>query len=67
MAHGEHDPLVGVDRAIASRNTLQRLGYEIEWHTYPMPHAVCPEEIRDIADWLVRVVPDPDPSDAGDG
>lgn len=58
MAHGELDPLVGVDRAIASRNTLQRLGYEIEWRTYPMPHAVCPDEIRDIADWLARVVPD---------
>ena len=61
MAHGELDPLVGVDRAIASRNTLQRLGYEIEWRTYPMPHAVCPEEIRDIADWLIRVVPDAPP------
>ena len=61
MAHGELDPLVGVARAIASRNTLQRLGYEIEWRTYPMPHAVCPEEIRDIADWLVRVVPDAAP------
>ena len=61
MAHGEQDPLVGVDRAIASRNTLQRLGYEVEWRTYPMPHAVCPEEIRDIADWLVRVVPDTAP------
>ena len=36
----------------------RRLGYEIEWHTYPIPHAVCPEEIRDIADWLVRVVPE---------
>ena len=61
MAHGEQDPLVGVDRAIASRNTLQRLGYEVEWRTYPMPHAVCPEEIRDIADWLLRVVPDAAP------
>ena len=61
MAHGEHDPLVGVDRAIASRDTLHRLGYEIEWRTYPMPHAMCPEEVRDIADWLVRVVPDAAP------
>ena len=57
MAHGEHDPLVGVDRAIASRDTLLRLGYEVEWRTYPMPHAVCPEEIRDIATWFVRAVP----------
>ena len=57
MAHGEHDPLVGVDRAIASRDTLLRLGYEVDWRTYPIPHSVCPEEIRDIAAWLHRVVP----------
>ena len=57
MAHGEHDPLVGVDRAIASRDTLLRLGYEVDWRTYPIPHSVCPEEIRDIAAWLHGVVP----------
>jgi len=57
MAHGEHDPLVGVDRAIASRDTLLHLGYEVDWRTYPIPHSVCPEEIRDIAAWLDRVVP----------
>ena len=58
MAHGEMDPRIGVDWAIASRDTLRRLGYEVEWRTYPMAHAVCPEEIRDIADWLSRVLPD---------
>ena len=57
MAHGEHDPLVGVDRAIASRDNLRRLGYRVEWRTYPMLHSVCPEEIRDIAAWLAGVVP----------
>ena len=57
MAHGEQDPLIGVDRALASRDTLLRLGYEVEWRAYPMPHAVCPEEIRDIGAWLARVLP----------
>ena len=60
MAHGEHDPLVGLDRAVASRDTLLRLGYEVEWRTYPIPHAVCPEEIRDIGAWFARVLPGPD-------
>ena len=66
MAHGTHDPLVGVERALASRDTLLDLGYDVEWHTYPMPHAVCPEEIRDIGAWLARTLPGPEPS-AGDG
>lgn len=66
MAHGEHDPVVGVDRALASRDTLLGLDYDVEWHTYPMPHAVCPEEIRDIGAWLARVLPGPDSSGRGD-
>ena len=65
MAHGEHDPLIGVDRALASRDVLLGLDYDVEWHTYPMPHAVCPDEIRDIAAWFARVVPGPGPSGGG--
>jgi phospholipase/carboxylesterase len=28
----------------------------VEWHEYPMPHAVCPEEIADVGAWLGRVL-----------
>ena len=59
MAHGEEDPLIGVGRAESSRDTLRRHGYEVEWRTYPMAHAVCPEEIRDLREYLVRVLPAP--------
>ena len=58
MAHGEHDPLIGVGRARSSRDRLLGLDYAVQWRTYPMPHAVCPDEIRDITDYLARVVPD---------
>ncbi len=73
MAHGDDDPLIGVDRALASRDRLLGLDYEVEWRTYPMPHAVCPPEIRDIGAWLARVLPKvlpsvlPDPLPSGDG
>jgi phospholipase/carboxylesterase len=33
-------------------NRLRGLGYAVEWHGYPMPHAVCPDEVRDLAGWL---------------
>jgi predicted esterase len=35
--------------------TLKDLDYDIEWHTYPVPHTVCLEEIGDIGRWLVLV------------
>ena len=40
----------------ASRALMSELGYVVEVHTYPMPHAVCAEEIRDVSDWLFRVL-----------
>ena len=56
MAHGEYDNMIGIDRAMQTRETLEKLGYAVEWHDYPMPHSVCPEEIGDIADYLVRIL-----------
>ena len=31
---------------------FEALGYTVDWFEYPMPHAVCPEEIADISRWL---------------
>ena len=50
--HGTADPVVVLQRGVASRDTLQALGYAVEWHTYPMAHAVCAEEITDLRLWL---------------
>jgi phospholipase/carboxylesterase len=56
MAHGEYDEIIPLARAEQSRQILERLGYQVEWHTYPMPHSVCPEEIADISAFLRRVL-----------
>jgi phospholipase/carboxylesterase len=56
LAHGTHDEVVGLDRAEASRDALQALGYEVEWHEYLMGHAVSPLEIEELNAWLVRVL-----------
>ena len=53
MAHGTQDPVVPMSLAMQSRNELQQRGYRVEWHSYPMQHAVCPDEVRDIRDWLM--------------
>lgn len=56
MAHGRHDSLIPIERSAISRDLLRKAGYEVEWHDYAMEHAVCPEEIADIAAWLRRVL-----------
>jgi phospholipase/carboxylesterase len=56
MAHGMNDPLIPSERAIISRRQLEAAGYAVDWHEYPMEHAVCAAEISDIAAWLQRVL-----------
>ncbi|HEV2540715.1 MAG TPA: alpha/beta hydrolase [Frateuria sp.] len=50
--HGTADPVVVLQRGLDSRRLLEELGYTIDWHTYPMPHSVCAEEIADLRRWL---------------
>ena len=52
MAHGLYDPVVPFALGDHSFQILQENGYNIEWHSYPMPHSVNPDEIRDIGAWL---------------
>ncbi|MFT7530301.1 MAG: phospholipase/carboxylesterase [Gammaproteobacteria bacterium] len=52
MAHGESDPVVSAELGLKSKNLLEKLGYGVEWNTYPMPHSVSAEEITAIGHWL---------------
>jgi phospholipase/carboxylesterase len=56
MAHGQYDDIIPLQRAQASRGALEKLGFKIEWHEYPMPHSVCGEEVRDISAWLAKLL-----------
>ncbi len=56
MAHGTHDPMIALTRATASRDQLTQLGCNIEWNEYPMEHSLVMEEVRDVRDWLGRVL-----------
>jgi phospholipase/carboxylesterase len=56
LAHGTHDEVIALDRAESSRDALQALGYEVEWHEYLMGHAVSPLEIEEVNAWLLRVL-----------
>ena len=56
MGHGQYDDLIPLQRARASREHLEKLGYQIEWHDYPMPHSVCAPEIADLAAFLSKII-----------
>jgi phospholipase/carboxylesterase len=54
MAHGTQDPVVQPAWGSRSRDALQALGVAVKWKTYPMPHSVCAEEVRDLGDWMAE-------------
>lgn len=58
MAHGTADPLIPLWLAGSSRQLLERLGYDVQWHEYEMEHSVLWEEIAAISTWLEQVLAD---------
>jgi phospholipase/carboxylesterase len=51
-AHGSADDVVSPALGRAARDFLLGRGYAVEWHEYPMAHAVCGEEVDRIGAWL---------------
>jgi len=52
VGHGTYDPMVPCSLGQMAADRLRGLGHPVEWHSYPMQHAVCPEEIADLSAWL---------------
>ncbi len=57
MAHGRFDNVIALSTAQSSREVLEDAGYSLEWHEYDMPHSVSEQEINDIRNFLLRVLP----------
>ena len=54
MAHGAGDPVIPLIHAEQSASVLGDLGFDVQWHRYPMAHQVCADEIRDLGDWMAQ-------------
>lgn len=52
MAHGRFDPVLPQTLGERSRDALLGVGVAVEWHSYPMQHQVCAEEIDALAAWM---------------
>lgn len=52
LAHGEYDEILPLSLGKALHAALLSEKLTVDWRTYPMAHAVCPQEINDIRDFL---------------
>jgi phospholipase/carboxylesterase len=56
MAHGIWDAVIIPERAEASVDILEKLGYQVDWNTYPMEHSLHPDELVDISRFLTMAL-----------
>ncbi len=51
-AHGTQDGVVPYALGESARDTAERLGFSVDWRSYPIAHTVNLEELTDIGAWL---------------
>lgn len=56
IAHGTVDMVVPYALGLSTYTALKDSGFDPAWHCYPMGHAVCQEEIKDIGAFINSVV-----------
>jgi len=56
LTHGIQDPMLPVDWARRSRDTLQKLETNLEYHEFNMEHQVTKESLTAINAWLEKQV-----------
>jgi phospholipase/carboxylesterase len=56
ICHGSQDPVVVESLGLKAKEALEARDFLPEYRTYPMQHAVCPQEIADIAIWIGKVL-----------
>ena len=55
LASGRFDPIVLPAWSALSADWIKKQGYQaVTLHEYPMEHAVCHEEMRDLSIWLLQ-------------
>lgn len=56
VCHGSMDPMLNDSLGRAAAESLSRLGMVPEYHSYPMAHQVCPQEIVQIGQWIRAIL-----------
>ncbi len=56
VQHGTEDPMIAVDRAQESRDRLEAMGVDVEYHEYDMGHQIGAESLQDLTTWLTSAL-----------
>ncbi|GGD65880.1 alpha/beta hydrolase [Caballeronia grimmiae] len=51
-AHGAFDDVLDVQLGQDACEFARELGCTVDWHTYPMAHTVCMEEVEALREWF---------------
>lgn len=54
LTHGNQDAVIPIDWDRASRDRLQQLGVDLEYHEFPMGHNVSMESLEVVHKWLEK-------------
>jgi phospholipase/carboxylesterase len=57
VAHGIHDPMINIEAGRGTRDFLTGLNYQVTYNEYEMAHEISSATMRDLIDWLTRVMP----------
>jgi phospholipase/carboxylesterase len=56
IGHGTYDPVIGVEWGRDARARLEAAGADVTYRESPMPHAVDPAYLGDLAGWVESVL-----------
>ena len=56
FAHGVSDSAIPMNLGEKTYQDIRALGMSAEWHTYPMAHSVCADEITAISTFIQKVI-----------
>lgn len=56
LAHGVMDDVVPYSLGEQAVLELEKMGYEPEWHNYPIAHEVSPEELNELGHWITQIL-----------
>ncbi len=57
VCHGKQDEVLPIALGKLAFESLHSFNYPVEWREYTMAHAVCPQQIQDISQWLQKILP----------
>ena len=57
IGHGTYDPVISVEFSRRARELLEGAGGEVLYREYPLPHAVDPSFLAELAPWLESKLP----------